>query len=330
MPSELEHLYPYLFTPVYKDYLWGGNKIKTTFQRENTPTPCAESWEVADRPEGMSIVANGPLKGKSLHDLVQELQGDLLGPQHAHLDTFPLLIKIIDARKDLSVQVHPHDDNAHLTDGEPKTEMWYLLEATSDARIYAGMKPNTTPDKFRDALESGTVETYLASIPARAGRAIFVPGGKVHAIGAGCLLLEVQQNSNTTYRVYDWDRVDADGKRRELHIEDALKVINWDNLAPQVSSPRPLPAEGNNHPFDIITSPYFATKGWNLQEPRTFTLAPPGFRIIFVSKGRALIGANGVVAAAQAGTSCLIPAAVDTFTITPLGNQVSVIEIQAP
>lgn len=330
MPSEKEHLYPYLFTPVYKDYLWGGTRIKKVFHRADTPETCAESWDIADRPEGMSVVANGPLKGKTLHELVAELKADLLGPQHAACKQFPLLIKIIDARKDLSVQVHPHDDNAHRTGGDPKTEMWYLLDANADAKIYAGMRPGVTPRKFEDALTAGTVEKLLASIPARAGRAIFVPGGKVHAIGAGCLLLEIQQNSNTTYRVYDWDRVDADGNRRELHVEEAMKVINWENVAPQVSSPRPLPAEGSNHPFEIMTSPYFSTCGWNLQEPRTFQMNPPGFRILFTSKGQALIGANGSVASVQAGTSCLIPAAIDTYTITPMGGPASILEIQAP
>lgn len=330
MMDKSENIYPYLFKPVYKDYLWGGNRIKETYHRMDTPERCAESWEIADRPEGMSIVENGPLKGHTLRQLVETLQTDLLGPQHKACTKFPLLIKIIDARKDLSVQVHPHDDNAERTNGEPKTEMWYLLDATSDAMVYAGMKPDVTPDIFQAAIEDGKVENLLAKVPAKPGRTIFVPGGKVHAIGAGCLLLEIQQNSNTTYRVYDWNRVDAQGKSRELHIEQAMQVIDWQRLKPEVSSPRPMAADGNNHPYEILKTSYFCTTGWNLQEPRTFRMDPAGFRILFVSKGKVLIGANGVMASATIGTSCLIPAAAKQFTVTPVDGKASIVEIQGP
>ncbi len=323
-------IYPYLFSPVYKDYIWGGNRIKETYHRQNTPDRCAESWEIADRPEGMSIVENGPLKGKSLQQLMQTLQTDLLGPQYKGRQTFPLLIKIIDAREDLSVQVHPNDNNAHRTGGDPKTEMWYILDATSNATIYAGMQQGVTPERFQNAIEDGTVQSLLAKVPAKPGRTIFVPGGKVHAIGAGCLLLEIQQNSNTTYRVFDWNRVDADGNTRDLHIEQAMQVIDWEHMKPEISSPRPSPAEGENHPYDILHTPYFAAMGWNLQEPRNFLMEPAGFRILFVSKGKVLIGANGTVAAATMGTSCLIPAAAKRFTVTPVEGKASIIEIQGP
>ncbi len=325
-----QSIYPYLFQPVYKDYIWGGDRIGKTFARGDTPARCAESWEVADRPEGMSIVTNGPLKGQSLQQLVQMLQTDLLGPQHEGCDRFPLLIKIIDAREDLSVQVHPHDTTAQRTGGEPKTEMWYILDATADAMIYAGMQPGVTPESFQTAVQNGMVERLLAKVPAKSGRTIFVPGGKVHAIGAGCLLLEIQQNSNTTYRVFDWNRVDANGQSRELHIEQALQVVDWERLKPEISTPRPLPADGNNHPYEILTTPYFAATGWNLQEPRSFEMNPAGFRIIFVAKGKVLIGANGFVAAATSGTSCLIPAAAKRFTVTPVEGKASLVQIQGP
>ncbi len=323
-------IYPYLFAPIYKDYIWGGDRIRKNFGRRDTPDRCAESWEIADRPEGMSIVTNGPLKGQSLQQLVQTLQTDLLGPQHEGCQTFPLLIKIIDAREDLSVQVHPNDRNAHLTGGEPKTEMWYLLDATSDAIVYAGMQPGVKPETFQKAIQEGTVERLLASVPAKPGRTIFVPGGKVHAIGAGCLLLEIQQNSNTTYRVFDWNRIGTDGKSRELHLEQAMQVIDWQRLKTEISTPRPLTAEGNNHPYQILDTPFFAATGWNLQEPRTFDMNPAGFRILFVSKGKVLVGANGFVASATMGTSCLLPAAARTFTVTPVEGKASVIEIRGP
>jgi len=325
-----DHIYPLLFEPVYKDYIWGGSRIREVFHRKDTPLRCAESWEVADRHEGMSVVANGPRKGQTLQHLVQELRGDLMGPQHANRTAFPLLIKLIDAREDLSVQVHPHDSNAHRTGGDPKTEMWYLLDATPNAMIYAGMQPGVTPDTLQAAIRNGTVAQLLAKVAAKPGRTIFVPGGKVHAIGAGCLLLEIQQNSNTTYRVFDWNRLDTEGKSRELHIEQAMQVIDWENLEPQISTPRPLPADGNNHPFEILKTPYFATTGWNLQASRIFEMHPAGFRILFVAKGKVLIGANGFVAAAPKGTSCLIPAAARRFTVTPVDGQASVVEIAGP
>lgn len=330
MPTPATDLYPYLFEPIYKDYIWGGSRIRDAYHRQGAPTRCAESWEIADRPEGMSLVANGARKGHTLHQLVQELQTDLVGPQHANCQSFPLLIKLIDAREVLSVQVHPNDANAHRTGGEPKTEMWYLLDATSDARIYAGMQPGVTPARFQQALADGNLEHLLMQIPARPGRAVYVPGGKVHAIGAGCLLLEIQQNSNTTYRVHDWNRVDAEGHARELHIAQAMQVIDWERPSPEVSSPRPLPPEGQNYPYEILSSPYFVTAGWNLQEPRTVHIDPPGFRIVFVSKGKVLIGANGIVTAVPTGATCLIPAAAKRFTITPVDGKASIVEIQTP
>ena len=326
--SKSDRIYPYLFHPVYKDYIWGGSKIRDTFHRTDTPHRCAESWEITDRPEGMSIVANGACKGIPLQKLVQELQGDLLGPQYSQAQVFPLLIKLIDAHQNLSVQVHPSDDNAHRTGGEPKSEMWYILEANTNATVYTGMQPGATAAVFQEALHCGTLADLLTKVPAKAGRTVFLPGGKVHAIGAGCLMLEIQQNSNTTYRVFDWNRLDAEGKPRELHIEQALQVIDWDRQQPEVSTPRPMKPDGKNHPFEILEKKHFTTIGWSLQEPRIFEMNPVGFRIIFVSKGKVLIGANGFVASASLGTTCLIPAAAERFTLTPVDGKASVVEIR--
>ncbi len=321
------NIYPLLLQPVYKDYIWGGNQIAQQYGRQGTPAPCAESWEISDRPEGLSVVLNGSQKGTTLHTLVKTMGADLLGT-HSASTAFPLLIKIIDAKQDLSVQVHPNDANAHITGGEPKTEMWIVLDALPGAMIYAGTKPGVTQTQFEAALSDGTLETVaLAKVPAKPGRAIFVPGGRVHAIGAGCLLLEIQQNSNTTYRVYDWGRVGHDGTPRPLHLEQALQVIDWDNGAPEVVPPLAHPSTGNNQWWDIIHCPFFNTKRIDLREPEECTHDGSSFHALFVTKGTALIGANGVMASAAAGTSCLIPAAATNYTITPISGPASVIQI---
>jgi mannose-6-phosphate isomerase len=318
-------VYPLLFAPVYKDYLWGGNKLASRYGRSGTPAICAESWEVSDRPEGMSIVTNGAQKGRALHELVQTWGPALTG---ADDDTFPLLIKLIDARRDLSVQVHPNDANAHLTGGDPKTEMWYVLEAEPKAQIYAGLRPGCTRQQFEQALHKGTLETdALAAIPAKPGRAIFVPGGRVHAIGAGCLLLEIQQNSNTTYRVYDWNRTDNQGRSRELHLEQAMNVIDWNNSQPEVCSPRPRVTDGDNSIADIIDCPFFTSERLVLNTAESVAHDGKTFHIIFLVSGNLLIGAEGQVASAEQATSCLIPAAARHYTLTPINGPATVIRI---
>lgn len=319
--------YPLLLKPVYKDYIWGGNRIAQLYNRKNTPKICAESWEITDRPEGMSIIINGDHKGKSLHDLVTSMKHDLLG-KNIESDRFPLLVKMIDAKQNLSVQVHPNDNNAILTGGEAKTEMWYVLDSEPNSMIYAGMKPGTTYDKFETARMNNSLESnILAPVPSKPGRTIFVPGGKIHAIGAGCLLLEIQQNSNTTYRIYDWGRVDKEGNSRELHIEKGLKVIDWETPCPEVVPPRLLESESENQWWNIIDCPFFRTKRIDLTVPEEISHDGNSFHALFVAKGSALIGANGVMASAIKGTSCLIPAAAKNYTITPLGGTASVIQI---
>jgi len=321
------NIYPLLLEPVYKDYIWGGNRMAQRYGRENTPDICAESWEITDRPEGMSTVINGPLKGKTLRELVETMGPQLVGSSCSK-SVFPLLIKIIDAKQDLSVQVHPNDDNAHTTGGQPKTEMWYVLDGEPNAKIYAGLKPGVTQESFEAAMAGGELETVaLAEVPARPGRAIFVPGGRVHAIGAGCLLLEIQQNSDTTYRVYDWGRVGHDGKPRETHLEQAMQVIDWEHAAPEVVPPRPLDTQGPNPWYAIIQCPFFNTVRVELHEPEEVSHDGSSFHALFVTKGTALIGANGVMASASAGTSCLVPAAATDYTLTPVGGPASVVQI---
>ena len=313
---ETTHLYPYLLQPAYKDYIWGGTRIPERFNRDNTPTPCAESWEVSDRPEGESTIKNGPYAGMSLSTLVTTLGPALLGPTHQD-GPLPLLIKLIDAREHLSVQVHPNDATAPLFDAEAKTEMWVVLAAAPDAKIFAGLKPGTTHEQFQTALANNSCEELLQSVPAIPGQAIFVPGGKVHAIGAGCLLLEVQQNSNTTYRVYDWGRVGTDGQPRETHQAQALGVIDWSNVTPEVVPPATPVDLPHGTICDILRSPLFTVRRLDLTGPETIDLTGDSFTAIFSESGRATITAGEGSIILPEGATCLLPAAIDQVTITP-------------
>ncbi|MCA1808667.1 MAG: type I phosphomannose isomerase catalytic subunit [Kiritimatiellia bacterium] len=298
-------LYPLPLMPAYKDYIWGGDRIPRRYQRDLPPGRYAESWEFSDRSEGVSVVADGPLRGRRLDELLAQYGADLVGADVA-TERFPLLIKLIDARERLSVQVHPNDMTAPLTAGEPKTEAWYVLAADADAAVYAGFKPGTDEQALRSALLQGRVADLLERHAVRPGDLIYIPGGLVHAIGAGCLLLEVQQNSNTTYRVYDWDRVGADGSPRELHLEQALRVINW-TARPRVIRPGPAtPGERRR----LLETPYFQLE----------RLAPEGAGIPLPDQAQALFLANGQAVlrtvgragdlVMRPGTSLLLPAVV--------------------
>ena len=314
-----KHLYPYLLTPAYKDYIWGGTRIPERYHRDGTPTPCAESWEVSDRPEGESTIQNGPYAGESLSALMTTLGPALVG-RHYEAGHLPLLIKLIDAKQHLSVQVHPNDVTAPRFDAEAKTEMWYVLAASPDAQIYAGLKPGTTQAAFRAAMANDSCGDLLQAIPAIPGQAIFVPGGKVHAIGAGCLLLEVQQNSNTTYRVYDWGRVGSDGQPRETHQTQALGVIDWDNIAPEVI-PAGAPVELQNGTIcDILRSPFFTMRRLELSGPEVIGQTGDSFTAIFSESGRATISAGEGSLSLPEGASCLLPAALPDYTLTPEGD----------
>ena len=231
-------VYPMTFKPVYKDYPWGGTRIPETYNRDVPPGICAESWELADHNDGMSIVANGLLAGKTLREVLQDNPSGIMGTRTAG-ERFPLLIKLIDAKQKLSVQVHPNDTTAAEFGGAAKTEMWYLL-GENDAQVYCGLNEGVTKESFTQAVAEGTSGETMRAIPVQKDSAVFVRGGRIHAIDEGCLILEIQQNSNTTYRIYDWDRTDNDGKPRELHIEQAINVINWSNTENALVQPELL------------------------------------------------------------------------------------------
>lgn len=326
--------YPLRFDPVYKDYLWGGSRIPQVFGRSGTPTICAESWEIADRPEGMSIVRNGCFTGKSLRMLMETHASDILGG-NTHAAVFPLLIKLIDARDRLSVQVHPDDAGARRFGGEAKTEMWYVLDAAPDAFVFAGLKPGVDRQCFRQAVTNGDCETLLHRLPVRAGQAIFIPGGRLHAIGEGCLLLEVQQNSNTTYRVYDWGRVDNQGRPRELHIEQAMQVIDWQDHTPHLITPPtpPFAASGatlTRNEFEILSCPYFQFVRLDLAAAYERRTARRTFDTWFVAQGTVAIETATDREILPTGSTCLVPAAVEHYRLFPTNGNASLLRISRP
>lgn len=221
---------PFLLSPAGKDYLWGGNRLKSDFNKNIDLTPLAETWECSTHPDGPSIVSNGEHKGKSLSQVLSE-HPEYLGTNNVANSELPVLIKFIDAEKDLSVQVHPSDDYAmeYENGSLGKTEMWYVLDATDDAKLVYGFKQDVDEETIKSALEKGVLEEYLNTVPIQKGDVFFIPSGQVHAIGAGALIAEIQQNSNLTYRLYDYNRRDKDGKLRELHIDKALAVSNMNS-----------------------------------------------------------------------------------------------------
>ncbi len=320
----MSEIYPYLLTPAYKDYVWGGSRIPKLFGRDLPSGVYAESWEMSDRPEGPSTIRNGPLAGKTLREAVARLGSAVTGAGSPG-GSMPLLIKLIDAAQNLSVQVHPHDTNAHLTGGEPKTEMWYVIDAAEDARIYAGLKPGTTPEIFHNAINNNSLEQVLNTFTPVKGDVFFIPGGRVHAIGAGCLLLEVQQNSNTTYRVYDWGRVDAQGRSRPLHIDEAMKVINFnDEGAPLLKTA----TEGNT--TTLVDTEWFTLKRIDLANSVSMKGSGASFHSLFAEEGSFRIITSGEKVECEFGETCLLPAAVTSWSLEPkiTGTKVLIASVQ--
>lgn len=323
----MTHLnYPLLFEPVYKDYLWGGNRIPKRYGRQVPPGTYAESWEISDRPEGMSVVTNGRFAGRSLGCLVTEFGAKLVGDDFTG-KRFPLLIKLIDAQLRLSVQVHPSDENATAVKGDPKTEMWYVLDAKAGGKVFVGFKKAVTRKCFDLAVSKGNLASMLKPVKMGADTAILVPGGTVHCIGEGLLLLEVQQNSNTTFRVYDWDRVGPDGKARPLHVAEAKKSISWSGRTPVRARLRVTAREGLNVVSEVLACRHFRVESLALVEP--FAAANDGrsFHALFVANGAAIIRAGRCSVTVKCGTSCLIPASIGKYTISPLSATARVLRI---
>ena len=311
-------LYPLRFEPILRRLIWGGRRLGTVLhKRIGEGADYAESWELSDYHDQVSIVAEGPLAGTSLRELTRERAEELLGPAMAACDQFPLLVKFIDANQDLSVQVHPDDEKGRrLADDNGKTETWVVLDAEPGSWIYAGLKAGVGPEAFRRAIASGEVEPLLHRFEARPGDAILIEAGTVHAIGAGVMLAEIQQMSDATFRVFDWNRVGPDGKPRALHIEQAMESIDFHRGPVEPLSPRAEDLGGSGSRERLGSSKYFACERLNLIGETTVG-RPDRFTILMGLRGRSGIVHGAGAFPLEFGQTMLLPAAVGTCRIVP-------------
>ena len=300
---------PLAFNHVYSSAPWGGEWMRALFSRTDAPEVCSESWEISGHPFGMSVVSHGAFAGRTLASLSEEFGPELVGSKVADTARFPLLFKLLDARRSLSVQVHPSEKTAAATGGEPKTEAWVVLAAAPGAALYAGVQEGVTESVLRDAVAQGeAVVGLLSRHPVKAGDVLYIPGGVVHAIGAGCLVYEVQQSSNSTYRFYDWDRVDAYGRGRPLHLDQAFKSM--DLSFPQVavrraSDPR---SDGGNTWTTLVESPFFKIRGLELADSIDFPLDGSTFVAVFALEGGVKLETKAGSVEVMRGGSALVPA----------------------
>ena len=316
-------LYPLLFEPAYKQVMWGGHRLAEKYGRSlpQDGSPVGESWEICDRPEFESPVSNGPLKGVTIRELVGKFGREFVGRAFRG-GRFPILVKLLDAEKRVSLQVHPNAAACAVIGGaaEPKTEMWYILDAAEGATILAGINPKSSKMRFLENLNSPDIEAQLQVFDSFPGDAYFIPAGRVHAIGAGNLLLEIQQNSDTTYRISDWGRVGADGKPRELHIEQALKCIDFmDRTVPRITGPSDQ--VNHNRKFPLLNHcPFFQVEELLLTTDwHDSTVSTASFHVLTAVSAPFTVGRSGKVTEVPTGSSCLLPACFGSYTITPAG-----------
>lgn len=308
---------PIKFEPLLKQTLWGGKKIIPFKHLDSSLEDVGESWEISGVEDYETIVKEGPMKGKRLNELVVEMKDKLVGRDNYQRfgDEFPLLIKFIDARKDLSIQVHPNDEIAHKQ-GKPhgKTEMWYLMESDKDAKLYCGLKKEITPEKYKKMVEDDTICDALAQYEVKEGDCFFLPAGRIHAIGAGCFLTEIQQTSDVTYRIYDFKRRDKNGNLRELHTKLAAESINY-----QVEDDyRQYYVERKNRGVSLVHCPYFNTTVYDLDEPMTLDYKElDSFVILIGLKGEGKIVDNeGHEVSIKMGETLLVPATTERLRIS--------------
>ncbi len=292
MPSFLR------FKPLNQERVWGGRALETALGRALPPgRPIGESWEIVDRPEAQSVVVGGEFDGLTLREVIQRHSAEVMGPNWPADQPFPILVKWLDCRERLSLQVHPPADVAPSLGGEPKTENWFVAAAEPGAHLVIGLRPGVTRERFESAIAAGTLEECVNRVPVAAGDSVLVCSGQVHAIDGGNLILEIQQNSDTTYRVYDWGRVGLDGKPRQLHVAESLQSILWDAPPPKlVKAARKVAALAFVREFQITRSIHAAGKTLN-------SVAGAGPSILSVVEGR-LTSEHGEL---KRGDNVLVP-----------------------
>lgn len=320
---------PLIFEPLLKRIRWGGRRLGSHLRKAiGEGNDYAESWELADHGSDQSRIIGGPLTGTTLRQLMQTHPHELLGAQ-AGLTQFPLLIKFLDADDWLSLQVHPDDALARRFDPKEngKSEAWVILDAQPESRICAGLKAGVDAAALREGLQSGNIEELLHMIPVKSGDCVFIPAGTVHAIGPGILLAEVQQQSNITFRLHDWGRVDANGKPREIHVDQSIECTDF--ACGPVSPMTPVSLCDQDHVFEeLVRCEYFVIRRHRALERFTIPM-DDRFRILMFLEGNAAVKTGGGTIAARLGTTVLIPAESDSVEILPNGR-VHVLEVLCP
>lgn len=309
-------LYPLKFETIFKDKIWGGTKVRDILGKNFDPLPnCGETWELSGVPGNVSVVANGPLAGKSLNDLLHTLPERILGTRifHQFHGEFPLLIKFLDAREDLSIQVHPDDKLARARHNSfGKSEMWYVLQADPGSKLISGFNRDLTPESYMAFFNEGKLNEILNVEQAEAGDVFYLPAGRVHTIGKGLMIAEIQQTSDVTYRIYDFDRVDEKGNKRELHLEQALDAIDYRKYDHYKTSYQ----DRVNEQVSLVRSPFFTTNKLTLTE--NFQVDKTGldcFKIYVCLDGQASIVTDADETEIKKGEVVLVPAAFETYEI---------------
>ena len=307
---------PLKFKALLKQTIWGGDKIIPFKHLDDHLENVGESWEISGVPGNETVVADGEYAGKKLNELVIEQKDKLVGKANYERfgDEFPLLIKFIDARQDLSIQVHPTDEIAKRQGKERgKTEMWYIMDSDKDAKLYSGLKKQITPEQYKAMVEDDTITDALAQYEVKEDDCFFLPAGRIHAIGTGCFLAEIQQTSDVTYRIYDFKRKDKDGNYRQLHTKEAAECINYtveDDYRTHYEHKK-------NEGVTLVECPYFTTAVYDLDEPMTLDYSElDSFVILIGLKGEGTITDNeGNTVTISAGESILVPATTDTLKV---------------
>ena len=312
------------FNPLLKSILWGGEKIVPFKHLTSDQKQVGESWEVSGVKDNESVVSDGKYKGWTLNKLVDTLKDKLVGKENYERfgNEFPLLVKFIDAREQLSIQVHPTDEQAQAQGlGRGKTEMWYVMESDADASLRSGLKQQITPKQYKEMVENDTITEALSEYPVKEGDVFFLPAGRIHSIGAGCFLAEIQETSDVTYRIYDFKRKDKEGNYRELHTKEAAECIDY-TVYPDY---RTQYEARQNEPIELVSCPYFTTSVYDLTEPMTLDYSDLDSFVIFVGlKGEGEItDAEGNTISFRAGESVLLPA---TTTVVKVSGTIKFLE----
>lgn len=308
-------LYPLTFHPIFKERVWGGRTLEQLYRKPLPPKgPIGESWEISDRPGDASVIANGPFAGKDLHWLMENHERELLGDAKSANGHFPLLIKILDAQEKLSLQVHPPANKALELRGEPKTEAWFIADAAPGAELYVGLKRGVTRAEFERKIQRGDVAECFHRVPVSAGDTMFLPSGRVHAIGAGLVIFEIQQNSDTTYRVFDWNRVGLDGKPRELHVEQSLASINFSDFEPALVHERFI-EEQKIRRRSLVKDPLFEIEEFRADAGGRIAVKPGKPGIVAAVNGTLVVRDGATEVSLTPGGFCLVPASLKSMSL---------------